>query len=258
MEQLVGELGTVNGRSKTANVENILYLVELLARNGKLSTENGFTLDFAEASSIVNARGHGARHLDPVELAGGEQVHFDVSLLERSGKSKSGFAGVYATTGSSFRALVPDLEQGGSRYLTSRPTAVHAAIDRWHYYEQHGIPYGNIGFHVEHLRSLNPALSVEGALRQLLDMGEMYGIKNPYKLDDVQRILDRHLARNGGKSSVPVEPAPAPKPIGIAEDGKAYCAICKDEIVENEPFSPHGKTEYAHAGCKTPSATVAS
>src|SRR5689334_16542147 len=97
MISLVDEVVAQTGASRTATAERLLYAIELLSKNNLLPKEIG--LDFFEATQLLNARGLGAKHLDPVMMAGGEHVDIDVSLLERSSKSKSNFAGVYSVNG---------------------------------------------------------------------------------------------------------------------------------------------------------------
>src|SRR5690349_7740550 len=114
MAAIIDEVASGSGKSRTATLERLLYNLELIAKNGKLPEAIG--LDFSGAAVAANVKGHGAKHLDPVNLDGGERVNFDTALLERSGKTKSGFAGVNATTSGTFRALVPDIASGaGSR-----------------------------------------------------------------------------------------------------------------------------------------------
>ncbi len=275
IEALVSEVSQLSEKSKTAIVEQLLEQIESHARHGELPKT--FGLNIIEAAALINARGLGAKHLDPVHQAGGERIDFDASLLERSAKTKTGFAGVSAT-GTSFRALVPDVEMGGgTRYLPSRPTALAAAIDRFHWFEKYGIPYGNVGFHIEEARKLHPEKSIEQHLVELRDFlsgGAVYGLKNPVTLEEVERVLARH--RTSSESSMPVrerrvealptifdenenaledlkheitKQAATPESRLKAVPDVVICAVCKEEIDGTEPFSPHGKADYAHQSC---------
>jgi hypothetical protein len=266
MATLVDELVKVTGKSRTACIDMLLFRVEQFARNGEFDKTWGH--EWVEVSTIVNARGLGAQHEDPVMLDGGEEIAFDIKLLEKSGRAKTGFAGVYATTGNVFRALVPDTKQGGSRYLKSHKTALNAAIERFEYFERFGIPYGNVGIQVESLMKRHPEMTIATALADLRDGGLNYGLKDPYTIEEVEATLARHCAVNG----IPVPPIPPPAwvpdrtprapgkpklvegPAPESEPGKTTldivtCSICKDPIEEGEPFSPQGRADFAHSGC---------
>ena len=183
-------------------LERILDSIEQLAQNDLIPRDMG--LDLYSASKVLVARGMGAKHLDPVMMAGGEHVDIDVSLLERSAKSKSQFAGVYSVNGTSFRAMVPDFDgNGGTKYLASRPTALRAAIDRYEYFTQHGIPYGNIGRHVEHWRKMRPFASMDEIIQILRGEADNPSYKDPFTSEQLDAWLERYEAMN---------PKPAPKP----------------------------------------------
>lgn len=249
LQQLVDRVAEMSGQSRRATFIRLLYQIELLAKNSKLPDAIG--LDFVEQIALLNGRGLGAKHLDPVHQGGGERVNFDVALLERSAKSKTGFAGVNATTGNTFRALVPDVESGtGSRYLASRPTALLAAIDRFEWFERWGIPYGNVGIRVEEIKKKHAEWTMEQCLTALLefqDDREEQFLKNPITRAAVERTLARHREANGIERPLVVEderPGPPSRPDVV------MCKICEEEIVEGEPFGPIGKgDDFAHVGC---------
>lgn len=263
---LVDEVISSTGDSRTATLERLLYGIELLAKNAKLPESVG--LDFIEAARVLSSRGLGAKHLDPVRLDG-ERVDFDVSLLETSNKSKSAFAGVFATTGSTFRALVPDLDNGGTKYLPSRATALRAAIDRYEYFTTNGIPYGNIGKNFEHWKTLHPDWSIEEIFRALRDDVQRTGLKWPYNEEQLEKMIATYYARNPPKAapakhkdteiernainrSATLETIGGAKPSRLAAvPDKVFCATCKEEIEEGEPFGPVGKSDYAHTYCIT-------
>jgi len=144
---------------------------------------------------------------DPI-AHGTEHIDFDMSLLETNIKSKSGYPGVYAT-GSAFRALVPDPATGGTRYLSSRPTPLLAAIDRFRWCEENGFPYGNIGKHVEEHKKRHPEWTIEQCLlatRELLENGPVFGLKYPITLEAIDRMLERHRIKHGiAPPEVPLE-----------------------------------------------------
>lgn len=258
MEQLVKESVDLSGQTKTATIERLLFVVESLARHGKLP--EAFGLDIIEAAAVINARGLGAKHLDPVHIGGGERIAFDERLLERSNKTKTGYAGVSAT-GSSFRALVPDVEMGGgTRYLPSRPTALRAAIDRYEWFQKHNIPYGNLGWHVNDLKTKHPEWSDQQCLEYLHAMfsGNAFGLKNPVSLDEIERALERYADRDTKPANEPesrqelihaqatAEP-PASRLASVPD--VVRCALCKEAIDDGEPFGPYGKADYAHVAC---------
>lgn len=270
VDQLTKEIGDLSGRTKTATVEHLLRVVEMLARHGKLS--EAFGLEVLEAAAVINARGLGAKHLDPVHLGGGERVGFDERKLERSNKTKTGYAGVSAT-GTSFRALVPDVEMGsGTRYLPSRPTALLAAIDRYEWFKKHGIPYGNLGWHVEEVRKRNPEWTDRQCLEYLriVFSGSTFGIKNPVTLDEIEdalaqlkpepvpvrervvevlpTIFEQNEEAMAELAEYIAKEASPPSRLAAVPD-VVRCALCKQEIEDGEPFGPHGKHDYAHQAC---------
>jgi hypothetical protein len=272
LETALDEMAKLMGRSRTAALENLLFSFETLARHGKLPAE--FGLAWIEIATLVNGRGLGTKHADPVAETG-EQIDIDVSLLEQGGKAKTGFVGVHATTGNSFRALVPDVEAGvGSRYLPSRKTAVLAAIDRYKFYEQHGLPYGNIGQQVEHYKKVRPEWTLEQTLVELYNMGldgSSKTVKYPFTLEQAAHVLKAYRDKNGTKFLTKDEqPEPAPlvhvqrpgtsttapkKPEPVVEAPKAdkpivKCAVCDEILDGTEPYGLYGKDEFAHTGCQ--------
>lgn len=249
IESMVKELTAITGRSKTFTVEDLLFRVETLLRHNKLPET--FGLDVIEAAGLVNARGLGAKHLDPVHQDGGLHVAFDVELLEKSSKAKTGFAGVYATTSGSFRALVPDVEQGnGSRYLDSRPTALRAAIDRFEWFEKYAIPYGNVGRHVTHYMNTK-GHDIDEALRELrmlLSGGPVEGLRWPVTLEEVDALIERRIGLHYGKQ--PEEFPSAGKASTPAISEPVICAVCDEAIKDGSSMGPHGKTGWAHSHCQ--------
>jgi hypothetical protein len=215
---LVDEVVAVNGGSRTSVLERLLFCTEQLARHGKLP--ESFGLEVCDAAKVLISRGMGAKHLDPVQLEG-DRVNFDVSLLETSGKSRSSFAGVYAT-GSSFRAVVPDLETGGSKYLASRATALRAAIDRYDYFKAHGIPYGNLGKHVEHWKALHPEWSMEQIFELLREDVDRVGIKWPFTAEQLEATIAAHKAR---QPKAAIEVASGCPGCGRTEESHR-CSVC--------------------------------
>lgn len=247
LDQLISKTAEATGRSRAATLDLFLLAVEVYAKHNKFT--DGIGLLWIEQISLLNDTGLGAKHTDPVMRGGGEHVDFDVSLLETSNKSKTGFAGVYATTGNSFRALVPDVEKGGgTRYLASRPTPLQAAIDRFKHFEKYGLPYGAIGWHVEEQRKRNPKITVEQALlnvREFLADGHTFGMKNPIALEDLDRALARHREVNGIETKIIIEDErPRSTPIEVT----VKCNVCQQEIEDGEPFGPHGDG-YSHSSC---------
>lgn len=245
LNSLISAIAEETGRTKTGALQELLLRIETYAKHGKVT--EAFGLEWIEQIALLNAKGHGARHLDPVHVGGGEQIDFDVTLLEKSTKSKTGFAGVNATTGNTFRALVPDVEGGtGSKYLASRPTAVLAAIDRYRHYEKWALPYGNIGFHMEHWRKMRPNMTDEERLVMIREDADTMGIKNPVKAAEVDRVLARHREIHGTKMKIEIEDAPRSLK---SVPSIVVCCVCDQEIEDGEPFGPRGKDDYAHSSC---------
>jgi hypothetical protein len=163
MDRLLSELAILINRPQKDALEHLLLTIEILARNGKLD----IGLEWTEAMEKTNRKGLGAstasRTGDLPHIVD-EAIDFDVSLLETSAKCKGGYAGVYLVNGSKFRAIVPN-PKGGTCFLASRPQALDAAIDRYRWHEEHGLPYGNIGRHVDDLKKRHPDWTVEQCLK---------------------------------------------------------------------------------------------
>lgn len=248
IKQMVDHVAGLMERSRTDTLGLLLFRVETLCRHGKAET---FGLEWQEAATILNAQGGGAKHVDPVMLGGGEHITFDISLLEVSSKSKGGYTGVNATTGSSFRALVPDVERGGTRYLASRPTSLEAAIDRYRWFERYGLAYGDLGRNVEHWKKMRPAWSMEEILVSLVEDASSAGdLKYPYTLAQAEHLLARFRGRNKaitGPVSSPaavakIEPVPEPQLEVVA------CTVCH-ELIDDANDASISRTGFTHRSC---------
>lgn len=225
------------GKSENQALEALLYQIELLARHGKLPDAIG--LDWIEVATLLNKRGFGVLHEDPVIVDGGSEVDFDINLLEHSSRAATGFAGVY-TSGSSFRALVPNPDTGGSKHLRSRATALQAAIDRYEWFERFGLPYGNLGAYVEEYKLLHPGTTTEAALVAAQTMaGE--AISKPFTKENAEATLKRYRQVHGSDVAPEPEVLPAtPKQLpavhkqlasGPLEAEEVVCAVCKERLV---------------------------
>ncbi len=244
---LVDKLVADSGLSKTATVEHLLRQFELLAKNNKLPEAVG--LDVLEAVALLNAQGHGAKHLDPVDLHGGGALRYDIKLFEVSRKTKTGFEGVHATTSGKFRALVPDvMNGGGSKYLPVRGDGASAAQDRYEWFEKHGLPYGNIGVHIEAARKRHPNKTDEQLLVELRDfMSNMNpaSFKNPVTVEEIERTLARYREAHGIVVPMEIEPSP----ISSGRPATVMCVHCNLEIGDGQPFKQRTKDRWAHRSC---------
>lgn len=204
MTSFLAEASLVLSRPTKESLEHLLLTIEILSRNGKLD----IGLEWTEVMNRVNQQGLGVKPVAAPTREGGlqlEQAHepvdFDVSMLETSTKNKSGLAGVYATTGGSFRSLVPD-PKAGSVYLGSWPSAVDAAIDRFNWFEERGIPYGNIGRCVEEYQKRHPEWSIERCLLaswEFLDScnQDPAQMKWPFTGEQIKKTIERYRAAHG-------------------------------------------------------------
>lgn len=258
MTNLVQGAAKLMGRNSTDTLELLLFRIETLLRHSKIP-EIG--LEWIEIAETLNLRGAAPANADPVKVAG-ERIDFDISVLERSGRGRTGFSGVYATTGSSFRALVHDPVNGGSKYLPSRPTAVQAAIDRYEWYMQHGIAYGNVGIFVEDYMKRNLGATAEEALIAALDFGDTQ-IKHPFARKQVEETLRRYREKQGlphidvdrpvwDQIAALKRRVNEPKAlIDVLPEGDASaCSVCHELLNEHEPKAFIGDTmNIAHARC---------
>lgn len=233
------QLTRVSSVSET--LDRMLVAIELHARLGKLD----IGIEWSEAASRLKLKAETVP----------EQTDFpdvDHELLEH-GKSRSGFVGVYFANGK-FRAIVPDPAQGmGAKTLPGRTTALEAAVDRYRWYHEHGIPYGNLGWHIAQHREQHPEKSVEQALLWAHDLvsSGTFGLKKPFTLDQVERTLRAHRKRLG-LPEAPVEEIVETVVKPVTLDVKTItCAVCTEEIVEGEPITPHSSAPdaWAHSAC---------
>lgn len=244
---LVTEAGRLTGVSDKEAFARLLKSIELHARLDKLD----LGLEWSEAAKAAceQMEERSARAVFP---------DIDLTLLE-SGKSRSGFVSVYFANGK-FRAIVPDPAQGmGSRTLSGRATALEAAIDRYRWYEEHGLPYGNLGWHVANHREQHPDKSEEEALlwaRDLVASGT-YGLKRPFTFEQVERTLRALRKRLGivapddGALYGGITATKAPEGFVLIDAKPVTCAVCTETIHEGEATRPHssGPNEWAHASC---------
>ncbi len=148
----------------------------------------------------------------------------DISVLHRSNKLKSGFAGVYAS-GAGFRAVGP-----GGKYIVTAPTAEEAAHRRRLYYIDNKLPYGELELDVERWRRDNPHTAHQTDLEVARSVVE-YSIDKPYwpiLEGDARRLLgDAVVDRiQSGLPALPPEafvpPArPLPEKTGLILDENA-------------------------------------
>jgi hypothetical protein len=251
MVDLLTEIANITGSGGDARkspvsevLERMLVEVELHAKLDKLDK---LDLGIAWRAAAETVR---ARHAAAAEPEQTDFPDVDHELLEH-GKSRSGFVGVYFANGK-FRAIVPDPSQGmGAKTLPGRSTALEAAVDRYRWYHEHGIPYGNLGWHITNHREQHPEKSVEEALLWAYDLvsSGTFGLKRPFTLDQVERTLAAHRKRLGLPDAVP--PAGATVSRDAAEVTEILCAVCKEEIVEGEPLCAHSSSPnaWAHQGC---------
>jgi len=237
MTQLVQGVAKLMNRSPTDTLELLLFRIETAGRHGKLE-DLGLGLEWMEIAAVLNVNGHGAANKDPVAMDGaGDGINFNVELLEKSTRSRTGFAGVYPT-GSSFRALVPDPKTNGTRYLQSRGTSVQAAIDRYQWFAKHGLPYGNIGLFVEWQRKSFPNKSI---LEHLIEARNWVnaGLKHEFTAAEVEAAISAYRAAN----DIPDERNEEDLPLAKAEPATTalpVCGVCNEQIAAHEKFAFYG------------------
>ena len=206
MQALLTEAAKLTHTTQKGALERLLVQIELFARNEKLDLGFEWTEAITKLRSLaVNP----ARVLTPGASRSEDHIpiNFDVSLLETSAKCKSGFTGVYAVNGTGFRSLVPDPKTAGSRYLGTWHTALDAAIDRYRWYEEHGLPYGNIARYVEDFQKRHADWSVERCLLasyQFANSTDISALKWPFTVDQIVRTIARYREVHG----LPDEPLP--------------------------------------------------
>lgn len=250
MVDLLQEVATLTGYGGDARkspvsevLERMLVEVELHAKLDKLDKLD-LGIAWKAAAEAVRAR---------LEASEPEQTDFpdvDHSLLEH-GKSRTGFVGVYFANGK-FRAIVPDPAQGmGAKTLRGHTTALEAAVERYRWYQTHGLPYGNLGWHIALHREQHPEKSEEQALLWAHDLvsSGTFGLKKPFTLEQVENTLAALRKRLGRPEVVPAPEATVDLTTSKPVTFSTFCAICKEEIVEGEPVSAHGSSEWAHAAC---------
>jgi hypothetical protein len=184
LQNLLGEVAKLIYTTPKAALERLLVQVELYARNGKLDLGFEWTEAMLKLSGRTSAPGAAAYSMQ-------ETIDFDVALLETSAKCKGGYAGVYLVNGSKFRAIVPN-PKGGTCFLGSRPQALDAAIDRYHWYKEHGLPYGHLAQHIDDLRKRHPDLSIEQCLDRAASFARdtlLKDMKWPFTFDQAANTL---------------------------------------------------------------------
>lgn len=241
MVKLLEEAGRLTRTTVNQALDRLLLAIELHASGGKLD----IGIEWTRAAAAVQE----AAENEPEPQTDFPDV--DHALLEH-GKSRTGFNGVYFANGK-FRAIVPDPAQGGgAKTLPGRTTALEAAVDRYRWYQEHGIPYGNLGWHVALHQEQHPEKSIEQCLLWAHDLvsSGTYGLKKPFTLEQVEKTLAQHRKLHGITPPEEKPPTDTSAPV-TATLSKVMCAVCKDEIADGEPFAPHpsARDAWAHAGC---------
>lgn len=234
------------GQPITKVLEALLLDVELLLQHEKMPRELG--MRWLAAMELVNVARSAPARADAIAKTGVDHVDFDVALLERSTRSRTGFAGVYSTSGGTFRALVPDPERGGTKYLASRPTALQAAIDRYEWHQKFKLPYGNLAYFIDEYKQANLGATDRRALEEALDFADR-GLRRSFSRAQVlEAIANLDAREDKGKTLVEVFTEPQDR-LG-APEADEICHVCK------ELFFPHqGKSfvldtlHAAHVSC---------
>lgn len=242
MKTLLRELAKLKGIPLSTMNREFLTTLETLIKAGSL--DFGYGILFKTARQNLPGDVYGISN-------------FDVTLLETA-KSKSGFVGVY-TQGNRWRAQVPDPARGGiPKQLSLRDTPVEAAIDRFKWYEEHALPYGNIGWHIDYWRGLRPLESMEEIFSGLVQDARdgAVGGKRPYTLDELQRFIKRWHEKNPKQ-----EPAFAgssmPRSTTIDANveeppTEVICSICSKPIERDYELRFYKETEWRHRNCNEP------
>ena len=220
MEQLLVAAGRDYSLTPLEAFRILMTRFEVLAKHDRMAE---FGLEWVDAARQLNTTPKLDTTSSDIEVN-----DFDVRLLEKNLKSKSNFAGVYAAGGgSAFRATVPD-PVTGQRYLASHPTALAAAIERFKWFEENGVPYGNLGKKIEQSERSVPDWTMEEHLENAVEEaanGVAKTLKYPYTQQQAQSTLDRYRATKGIASSASFdsenesgEPNPTPKELTIEEE----------------------------------------
>ena len=240
-----------------ATLNYLLNRMELLAKHGELPKAIG--PDWIDAAKILNNSGMGPTSKDPVKLGGGEEIAFDLALLERWGR---GFHGV-RTFGSRYRALVPEPSGEGYRFLDWRPTPELAAIDRFKWYEEHALPYGTLGRYVADYRRMNPGTTVDHALELAQISGDAVFGFTKANLED---IVDKRLKMYGEpKKLLPPDPLKAIQTrkadpqiaagspileLPAPAEPEMVCTVCSEVIKPHAKWTVYGEQlQVVHQNC---------
>jgi hypothetical protein len=237
--ELIDEVRKITGESQGGASRRLLALISLAIGERKID----LGIEWSTAWRRIEDRRAPSRNFE-----------IDISELERS-KNRSGFAGVYFHSGK-FRALVPDPTRGGApKTLPGRDESVDAAIDRYRWFEEHGMPYGAVGTHVEQWQEENPDWSVEKCLIEIVEFRRraMGSLKPNFTIEQAEAALARYRAKNGIEAPVPVEPEPEPiNEPGGPENVVVACVVCSEPI-ENDRELAFAGSEFRHKSCPDPS-----
>lgn len=199
----------------------IALVVQRVCDRLKVPFETGLTLFYEQISAMLSV-GQGA-FLGPMfELAlkqtrdenfgvidSGSAI--DVSLLHRSTKLKSGYAGVYAN-GNGFRAVGP-----GGKYIVTAPSVEEAAWRRRLFYVENGLPYGELEVEIDRWEADNafaPGMTMRDKVAMFMQHANRVGTAHLFQAD-ADRII-------GEVAPTPelVNPTPGFDPFEAAERHK--------------------------------------
>lgn len=196
MTKFFAKASQVLNRSDREALEHLLLTIEILARNGKLDVG----LEWTETMRLTNGEeGIEKTPKEGKEISVNHSGPFDISILETNPKVRSGFVGVYAN-GNTFRVQAFD-QATGATCASNHPTALAAAIARFRWHEEHGIPYGNVARYVDDFKKKHPEWSVEKCLLSSWEFFDSTGknsadLKWPFTESQIRAAISNYRKAN--------------------------------------------------------------
>lgn len=156
---LIEEAARISSQNPRALLRQVIFRMGFAVERGEVDFLGP---EFPKALKQLRAGGKLADDRDPITI--------DISKLHANSKIKSGYEGVYVNSNGGFSVRVKtadgQLIQLGSTYKT----ALHAAQDRYRYYEKHHLPYGELETELDMYRKAHPEMSDEDLLQLINDV----------------------------------------------------------------------------------------